>query len=75
MDIIRKEKKLCTCCMEVHDVSIVKTKERIDYKGIQIEFFAYSYYCDIADEYYESEKMLSTNYESMKNAYLEILSA
>lgn len=69
MDIIGKEKRMCTCCMEVHDVSIVKVLESLEYKEIDVEFYATSYYCELADEYYESEEMLSANYISMKNAY------
>ncbi len=68
-DVIRKVNRLCNCCMKVHDVSLVRYKESIQYKGIPVEFFAICYYCENADEYYESEKMLSNNFKAMKKAY------
>lgn len=69
MNIISKEKRLCTCCMEEHEVSIVKLTDTAVFKGVTVEYEAISNYCDLADEYYESEEMLAANDLAMKNAY------
>ena len=69
MNIIRKEKRLCTCCMEEHEVSVVRLTDTAVFKGVTVEFEAESNYCDLADEYYETEDMLSANDMAMKNAY------
>ncbi|MCR5457346.1 MAG: hypothetical protein K6F14_04670 [Clostridiales bacterium] len=68
-DVIRKENRLCTCCMEVHDVPIVRIKDSIVFKGVPVEFYVNCYYCELADEYYESQDMLSENDIAMKDAY------
>ena len=69
MNIIRKEKRLCTCCMEEHEVSIVSLTDTAVFKGVTVEYEAISNYCDLADEYYESEEMMTANDMAMKNAY------
>ena len=69
MNIIKKEKRLCTCCMEEHEVSIIKLTDNAVFKGVTVEYEAESNYCDLADEYYESEEMMSANDVAMKNAY------
>ena len=61
MNIIRKENRLCTCCMEEHEVSVVKYIDTAVFKDVTVEFEAVSNYCDLADEYYESAEMLSEN--------------
>ena len=69
MNIIKKEHKLCLCCMEYHDVSTVKVLEKNIFKGDEVTYDAMYYYCDNADEYYSSEEMLSKNDISMKDSY------
>lgn len=69
MEIIRKERKLCLCCMEEHDVSYVRVKEKNVFKGQEVEYDVIYEYCDIADEYISSDVMISTNDISLKNAY------
>lgn len=69
MNIIRKEKRLCPCCMEEHEVSIVRLKDTAVFKGVAVEYEAICNYCDLADEYYESEEMMEANDMAMKNAY------
>ena len=69
MKIIKKEKRLCTCCMEEHEVSIVNLSDTAVFKGVTVEYEAVSNYCDLADEFYESEEMMAKNDVAMKNAY------
>jgi len=69
MEIVRKEKKLCLCCMEEHEVSIVKINEDNIYKGEALSYEASYEYCENADEMIASEEMISANDIEMKNAY------
>ena len=69
MEIIRKERKLCLCCMEEHEVSYVRVKEENIFKDIQVEYDACYEYCDVADEYFSTDSLLSENDISLKNAY------
>lgn len=69
MKLINKVRKLCTCCMEEHDVQIVLVRESNVYKGTPIEYDAEYFYCDKADETYADEQQISSNDIAMKNAY------
>ena len=71
MEIIRKERKLCLCCMEEHDVSYVRLKEKNLFKGQEVEYHVIYEYCEVADEYIASDSMISINDISLKNAYRE----
>lgn len=71
MEIIRKERKLCLCCMEEHEVSYVRLKEKNVFKGQELEYDVIYEYCDEADEYVSSDSMISINDISLKNAYRE----
>jgi hypothetical protein len=55
--------------MEEHEVSIVRLTDTAVFKGVTVEYEAVSNYCDLADEYYESEEMMTANDMAMKNAY------
>lgn len=69
MKVIGMEKRLCTCCMEEHDVKTVRVKERKTFKNTSISFKAEYYYCDVAQELYMDEAMISANDVRMKDAY------
>lgn len=69
MKTIKKEKKLCLCCMKEHEVSIVKLKEDNIFKGEVVEYEAMYEYCENTDEMIASEEMISVNDIEMKNAY------
>ena len=69
MEIIRKEKKLCLCCMEEHEVEYVRLKEKTLFKGQEIEYDVIYEYCEVADEYISSDTMISVNDISLKDAY------
>lgn len=69
LKVIRTEKKICTCCMEEHDVKIVHINEHTIFKKVSVDYIAEYYYCDAAEELYMDELMVGTNDISMKNAY------
>lgn len=69
MDIIYTDKRLCTCCMEEHDVKTVRVKEMTEFKGTRVDYLAEYLYCDNAEEYYMNESMMSTNDIRVKDAY------
>ena len=69
MKIINTERRLCTCCMEEHDVKTVMVREKNTIKGVPVEYDAEYFYCDRADETYADEQQISQNDIAMKNAY------
>ena len=69
MKIINTERRLCTCCMEEHDVKTVMFREKNTFKGVPVEYDAEYFYCDRADETYADEQQISKNDIAMKNAY------
>jgi len=69
MKILSKNKKLCMCCMEEHDVSTVCITDYNIFKGIEVEYEAIYEYCSLTDELHAVDNMISENDISMKNAY------
>lgn len=69
MDIIKSEKRLCTCCMETHEVKTIMVKDNITFKGRAVRFDAEYLYCDVADELYVDDSQMQENDKRMKNAY------
>lgn len=69
--IIKREHVLCECCMEEHEVLTVETLEKNIFKGVEVEYTAIYKYCDKADEYFESDDMITINYIAMKNEYIK----
>ena len=69
MKIIKNEKKLCTCCMEEHDVKTVLFKEQATFKHVRIEYEATYLYCDTAEELYMDEQQMKENDVKLKDAY------
>ena len=61
MEVIRKVKKLCICCMEEHEVQIVRVQEQMNYKGMEVGYTAEYEYCEKADEYVAEDDMISRN--------------
>lgn len=43
MKIINSEKRLCTCCMEEHDVKTVLVREQSTFKGVEVNYDAVYY--------------------------------
>ena len=52
---IRIEKRLCTCCMEEHEVKTVLVQEHSTFKNIKVNYEASYLYCDAAEELYMDE--------------------
>lgn len=69
MKILKKEKRLCTCCMNEHEVQFVQMREQTTFKSKNITYNANYMYCDIADEYYVDEHQMQENDINLKNAY------
>lgn len=72
MNVIRSEKRLCTCCMEEHDIKFVRVKEHTTFKKIPVDYIAEYYYCDAEGALYTDEAMMSENDVRMKDAYRRI---
>ena len=69
MKIVKKEEKLCICCMEKHNVKIVETTEKAIFKDVAVEYAAKYFYCDLAEELYMDEAMIRENDTNKKDAY------
>ncbi len=69
MKIIDSEKRLCVCCMEEHEVKTVLVKDQAIFKNVKVNFDAFYYYCDAADEFYMDEAQIQENDKRLKDAY------
>ena len=69
MKIINSEDRLCTCCMEEHEVKTVLVQEKEFYKNEEIEYEAEYFWCDAADEFYMNEDQMKKNDIRLKDAY------
>lgn len=66
---INREKRLCTCCMQEHEVKTVCVREHTSFKNVPVDFEAVYFYCDAADELYVNERQLQENDTALKDAY------
>lgn len=69
MKIINSEKRLCTCCMEEHEVKTVLVEEEATFKNKIVSYEAIYFYCDAAMELYMDEQQLRENDIRLKDAY------
>lgn len=69
MKIIKSENRICTCCMEEHEVKTVLIKETAVFKNIKIDYEAVYLYCDAAEELYMDEQQIQENDIRIKDAY------
>lgn len=69
MKIVKKEKCLCTCCMEEHEVKTVLVEENATFKNTKVKYDAYYLYCDVAEELYMDEQQMQDNDVRLKDAY------
>ena len=69
MEILKKEKRICPCCMEEHEVKTVKIREQATFKDRLVNYDAVYMYCDAADELYMDERQIQENDIKLKNAY------
>ena len=65
----KTEHKLCTACMEVHDVEIHNTTIRAIHKGVCIEFPETRCYCTNSDTEYYTQEMMNENFKAKTAAY------
>ena len=61
MKILKSEKRLCTCCMEEHEVKTVLVMDKATFKNTEVDYEACYLYCDLAKELYMDEKQLQDN--------------
>ena len=59
----------CPSCMEHHPKEIRTYKTEDFIRGVHVEYDATSYYCRVADEYFDVDSMISDNFLSLKRAY------
>lgn len=71
MKIIKSEKRLCTCCMEEHEVKTVLVEEQMTFKNVKVAYKATYFYCDAAEEFYMDEEQIQENDIHLKDAYRE----
>ena len=69
MKIKSSEKRLCTCCMEEHEVKRVSVSEQVTFKKVMVSYEALYLYCDEVEEFYMDEELLQKNDVRMKDAY------
>lgn len=69
MKIVKSEKRLCTCCMEEHEVKTVLVPEQATFKNVKVAYEASYFYCDAAQEYYMDEQQMRENDVRLKDAY------
>lgn len=69
MELIKRENRLCTCCMEEHEVQVVRVWEHTAFKKENVDYLAEYYYCDLAKECYMDEAMTASNDIRLKDAY------
>lgn len=69
MKIIKSEKRLCSCCMEEHEVKTVLVMEQTTLKNKQVEYEALYSFCDVAKELYMDEQQMQDNDTRLKDAY------
>lgn len=69
MRVIKSEKRLCTCCMEEHEVKTVVVLEQCTFKNVKVKYEAHYLYCDVAEELYVDEQRLQENDIRLKDAY------
>ena len=72
MKIIKSEKRLCTCCMEEHEVKTVLVLEHATFKKKQVEYMASYLFCDRAEELYMDEQQMQDNDVKLKDAYRKV---
>lgn len=69
MEKINKQRMVCKSCGKEHEVLCVLEKEKTLFKGQEVTYDALYYYCDIYDEYYEDEALISKNQCSLRDEY------
>lgn len=73
MQVLQSKKELCICCMEEHDVKLVRMQDNMIFKDLKVDYVAEYFYCDQAGELYMEESQMSENDLRMKDAYRRAL--
>lgn len=69
MKIMKSEKRLCTCCMEEHEVKTVLIMEHTIFKNTGVDYEASYLFCDLAEELFMDERQMQENDVRMKDSY------
>ncbi len=69
MKVLKSEKRLCTCCMEEHEVKTVLVNDQATFKNVKVAYEATYLYCDAAEELYMDEQQIQDNDMRLKDAY------
>lgn len=69
MKILQTEHRLCTCCMEVHDVKRVRFMDHTTFKDVPVDCLTEAFYCDLDDTFYVNEEMMDENENRLRDAY------
>ena len=69
MKIIKNEKRICSCCMEEHEVKTVLVMERASFKNSTVDYEATCFFCENAEELYMNEEQMAENDIKLKDAY------
>ena len=69
MKVIKSEKRVCSCCMEEHEVKTVLVMEQATFKNSTVDYEATYLFCDLADELYMDEQQMQDNDIRLKDAY------
>lgn len=69
MELLNIENRLCTCCMEQHDIKKVLVNEHTTFKNVDVSYEAVYYYCDLSEEYYVDENIMQDNDIRIKDSY------
>lgn len=69
MKIIKSEKRICSCCMEEHEVKTVQVMEHATFKNRTVDYEVTYQFCDLAGELYMDGKQMRDNYTRLKEAY------
>lgn len=69
MKIIKCEKRICSCCMEEHEVKTVLVMEHATFKKCTVDYEATYLFCELAEELYMDEQQIQDNDIRLKDAY------
>ncbi|MBE5871921.1 MAG: DUF4065 domain-containing protein [Lachnospiraceae bacterium] len=69
MKIIKSEKRICSCCMEEHEVKTVLVMDQATFKNSTVEYEASYFYCELAEELYMDEQQMQENDIRLKDEY------
>jgi len=69
MKIIKSEKRICSCCMEEHEVKTVLVMDQATFKNSTVDYEASYLFCELAEELYMDEQQMQDNDIRLKDAY------